>query len=151
MFIVCMLAISLAGCATTKKTATPELGLQQKVQVLEENLAKKDQEISDLKYQVDDLNFKMQNLKKTESSSTEWPSVSITTDSSKSDDIVRVNADPKDIQTALSAAGYYQGAIDGKIGQKSQKAIKDFQKDHGLKADGVIGQKTWAELKTYLK
>ena len=33
----------------------------------------------------------------------------------------------KNIQIALSNAGYYNGSIDGKIGPKSQKAIREFQ------------------------
>ncbi|MDP3143645.1 MAG: peptidoglycan-binding domain-containing protein [Candidatus Omnitrophota bacterium] len=57
---------------------------------------------------------------------------------------------PENIQTALKNAGYYTGAIDGKIGPKSKKAIEAFQKDNGLKADGKVGSKTWAKLQAYL-
>ncbi len=150
--MVIVLVVALSGCATTKKVAPQEVGVQQKVKDLEDSLVKKEQQISDLKYQIDDLNFQIKNLKKPDSlSTTTAADLSAKSPAAKPDDIIRVNADPKDIQRALSAAGYYQGSIDGKIGQKSQKAIKDFQRDHGLKADGVIGQKTWAELKTYLK
>lgn len=56
----------------------------------------------------------------------------------------------RQIQTALKNAGYYQGAIDGKIGPKSKKAIRDFQEAKGLKVDGKVGPKTWAELEKYL-
>ena len=56
----------------------------------------------------------------------------------------------KDIQKALKAAGFYTGAVDGKIGPKTKKAIMDFQKAKGLKADGKVGPKTWAELEKYL-
>lgn len=56
----------------------------------------------------------------------------------------------KDIQKALKAAGFYTGAIDGKIGPRTKKAITDFQKAKGLKADGKVGPKTWAELEKYL-
>ena len=48
-----------------------------------------------------------------------------------------------EIQTALKNAGFYTGNIDGKIGPKSKKAIEDFQKANGLKADGKVGAKTW--------
>ena len=48
-----------------------------------------------------------------------------------------------EIQTALKNAGFYAGNIDGKIGPKSKKAIEDFQKANGLKADGKVGPKTW--------
>ncbi|MFH1877687.1 MAG: peptidoglycan-binding domain-containing protein [Candidatus Omnitrophota bacterium] len=56
----------------------------------------------------------------------------------------------KDIQRALRNAGYYDGAIDGKIGPKSKKAIKSFQQDHGLKVDGVVGAQTMQALNGYL-
>lgn len=56
----------------------------------------------------------------------------------------------KDIQKALKAAGFYTGAVDGKIGPRTKKAIIDFQKAKGLKADGKVGPKTWAELEKYL-
>jgi peptidoglycan hydrolase-like protein with peptidoglycan-binding domain len=56
----------------------------------------------------------------------------------------------KDIQTALSKAGFYTGAIDGKIGPKTKAAIKQFQQARGLKVDGKVGPKTWAELQKFL-
>jgi murein L,D-transpeptidase YcbB/YkuD len=57
----------------------------------------------------------------------------------------------KEIQTALKAAGFYTGNADGKIGPKTKKAIVEFQKAKGLKPDGKVGSKTWAELEKYLK
>ena len=56
----------------------------------------------------------------------------------------------KDIQTALKAANFYTGSIDGKIGPKTKRAIVEFQKAKGLKADGKVGSKTWMELEKYL-
>ena len=56
----------------------------------------------------------------------------------------------KDIQKALKSAGFYTGAIDGKIGPKTKEAIKAFQKSQGLVVDGRVGPKTWAELGKYL-
>ena len=57
---------------------------------------------------------------------------------------------PVEIQTALKNAGLYTGAIDGKIGPLSRKAIIEFQKANGLQADGKVGPKTWAVLESYL-
>ena len=57
----------------------------------------------------------------------------------------------KEIQSALKNAGFYTGAVDGKIGPASKKAIEEFQKAKGLKADGKVGPKTWAVLGPYLK
>jgi len=56
----------------------------------------------------------------------------------------------KEIQTALRAAGFYGGNIDGRIGPKTKRAIIEFQKAKGLKADGKAGPKTWAELEKHL-
>jgi murein L,D-transpeptidase YcbB/YkuD len=56
----------------------------------------------------------------------------------------------KDIQSALTNAGYYKGPVDGKLGSKTKQAIKDFQKANGLKADGVAGKQTKAKLLPYL-
>ena len=56
----------------------------------------------------------------------------------------------KDMQTALKAANFYTGNIDGKIGPKTKRAIVEFQKAKGLKADGKVGPKTWMELEKYL-
>jgi peptidoglycan hydrolase-like protein with peptidoglycan-binding domain len=57
----------------------------------------------------------------------------------------------KDIQTALKNSGFYAGAVEGKLGPKTKKAIEAFQKSKGLKADGKVGPKTWAELEKFLK
>ena len=42
-------------------------------------------------------------------------------------------------------------AMMGKLGSCTKKGISDFQAANGLKADGVIGTKTWNLLKAYLK
>ena len=56
----------------------------------------------------------------------------------------------KDIQLALKNAGFYNGPIDGKIGKKTKRAIKELQKENGLKADGKVGPKTKGLLLQYL-
>jgi peptidoglycan hydrolase-like protein with peptidoglycan-binding domain len=57
----------------------------------------------------------------------------------------------RQIQMALKKAGFYKGAIDGKVGPQTRKAIKAFQKAKGLMADGVVGPKTWEKLKEFLE
>ena len=42
----------------------------------------------------------------------------------------------KDRQRALQDLGYYTGKIDGIPGRKTSAAMRGFEKDHGLKADG---------------
>lgn len=56
----------------------------------------------------------------------------------------------RQIQTALYNAGYDPGPIDGKMGKKTKLAIKEFQKDNGLKPDGIVGNQTWSKLGKYL-
>lgn len=55
----------------------------------------------------------------------------------------------REIQQALKNAGFYQGAVDGKIGAQTREAVKEFQRVHGLKDDGVAGKQTWAKLHAY--
>ena len=37
---------------------------------------------------------------------------------------------------------------DGKFGPLTEEAVKEFQTAHGLVADGIVGEKTWAALKS---
>ncbi len=53
------------------------------------------------------------------------------------------------IQTALHQAGYYSGVIDGKVGPQTRKAIRSFQEENGLKADGLVGPTTWQALRKH--
>jgi len=48
----------------------------------------------------------------------------------------------KDRQTSLAMLGYNPGAIDGAFGPTTRKALKQFQRDHGLTPDGLWGAKT---------
>ena len=52
------------------------------------------------------------------------------------------------LQTKLVNKGYSVGScgIDGDFGQATLTAVKQFQKDHGLKVDGIVGAATWAAL-----
>ena len=50
------------------------------------------------------------------------------------------------IQTKLKRWGYYTGSVDGVYGTKTVEAVKHFQRQNGLPADGVCGQKTLAAL-----
>src|SRR3989338_3367790 len=60
------------------------------------------------------------------------------------------NLSNKQVQKALKLAGYDPGVIDGRLGQKTRKAIKEFQRANGLKTDGVAGRETQAHLRDYL-
>lgn len=56
----------------------------------------------------------------------------------------------KQVQVALQNAGYDPGAIDGLMGSRSRKAIRDFQRDNGLEITGKIDKATWEKLRIYL-
>ena len=48
----------------------------------------------------------------------------------------------KDLQTRLSALGFYNGDIDGVFGPGTKEAVTAFQKTNGLEADGIVGEET---------
>ena len=52
----------------------------------------------------------------------------------------------KNMQTKLKALNYYTGDVTGNVGEKTVKAIKDFQKANGLTSDGVAGPQTLAKI-----
>ena len=57
-------------------------------------------------------------------------------------------SDVKKAQQLLIAKGYSCGAAgaDGDFGAGTYNAVKKFQADNGLEADGIVGAKTWAAL-----
>lgn len=50
------------------------------------------------------------------------------------------------LEEILSARGYYKGALDWSFGNLLTTALKKYQKDRGLSADGIAGPKTWKDL-----
>ena len=52
------------------------------------------------------------------------------------------------LQTKLIQRGYDLApyGADGKFGAKTEAAVKSFQRDNGLTADGICGRNTWAAL-----
>ena len=54
-----------------------------------------------------------------------------------------------DIQQFLSNNGFNPGPIDGQSGPKTNNAIIAFQKENGLLADGIAGNKTKAAMRAY--
>ena len=56
------------------------------------------------------------------------------------------NTDVKDMQERLKELGFFSGTCTGYYGTVTYKAVVDFQKANGLKADGVAGEKTLTKL-----
>lgn len=55
-------------------------------------------------------------------------------------------SDVKILQLRLQELGYFNGSIGGNFFDVTEKALKDFQRDYGLKADGVFGPVTKAKM-----
>ena len=115
----------LAGCATTRSSST--VSLENRVQVLENK--------------VGALETDLQSAPQGAASMSETPAGSA---------VSAEKLTNKQIQKALKNAGYYDGTVDGKMGRKTKTAIKEFQKNNGLKADGVVGRNTKEKLLKYL-
>jgi len=155
LFIAVILAVTLTGCTTTKRSPTAVNQLQIRVAQIENRIDAQDQDIVELQSDVKEL----KGQEKNRAQGIEPPNVShetvktpsVKTVKSDREGILRVPVTPQEVQIALQNAGYYRGAIDGKLGLGSQMAIREFQADHDLVSDGIIGKKTWAELKNYLE
>lgn len=56
--------------------------------------------------------------------------------------------DVENLQGILADLGYPSGKKDGIFGGYTKKSVVAFQSDHGLVADGMVGDLTWAALAT---
>lgn len=58
------------------------------------------------------------------------------------------NGEVKELQKKLIELGYDLGkaGADGNFGDKTEVAVKNFQRDNQLVIDGVVGKKTWEKL-----
>jgi cell division protein FtsL len=133
--IAVVILISTSGCVTIGKKKDLEIqGLRGQISALESSLESKDQEIANLR---EDLDRAMQErivpIKDT------------------------VSIEPKSrpnvtqIQTALRNAGYNPGKIDGRMGGQTREAIKSCQRANNITVDGKVGKKTWELLRVYLE
>ena len=160
IFYVSVAVLILSGCATTQSPSTVSK-LQIQVAQLERQVSDRDRDIEDLKNEVRQLSEQIDSpisytVEEPDLSVVSKPSSSATAKKDKAyeiinREIVRVPVEATKVQQALKNAGYYNGAIDGRLGSGSKQAIRDFQEDQGLAVDGLIGKKTWDALKTYLK
>lgn len=47
------------------------------------------------------------------------------------------------VQKTLNCLGYNAGTVDGIFGSQTESAVKSFQRNHGLSADGIVGKNTY--------
>ncbi|MFW5434504.1 spore cortex-lytic enzyme [Paenibacillus apiarius] len=57
------------------------------------------------------------------------------------------SGDVWDIQFRLQMLGYYNQSLDGRFGNGTTQAVRQFQREYGLTADGIAGPQTWRVLK----
>ena len=151
--LIAVLALALSGCATTK---TPQVDqLQAQVMDMQQRMEEQEKEIVDLKYEVKEMAGRIvdDDIGTADVTYPKTPVV-VKVEAVKTEpkvfDIIRVGVSARELQKALKAAGVYAGKVDGKVGAVTKAAVVEFQKAHSLKADGIVGQKTWNELKVYL-
>lgn len=126
--------LTVTGCATTRPKPAQDPNAQ--IASMQAQLQAKDQEIQDLRYQLDSRQQALSN--------------NFASGSSDKKNILRVSGvTPVELQKALLRAGYDPGPLDGRIGKKTRAAVKSFQRKNGLTSDGVVGEKTWAALRSY--
>lgn len=136
------LVVSLNGCATARKQKDLEIqGLHNQVSTLQTQVQGKDEEISSLR---DSLNKAMEEKAAAQVKPAEvQPKEKIV-------GAVKSRPTVKHYQIALKNAGYDPGHIDGKMGKQTRDALKAFQKENNLPANGKAGKKTWNLLRKYL-
>lgn len=58
-------------------------------------------------------------------------------------EIIKLGSNGEDVKFLQSVLGL---KTDGEFGPKTDEAVKKFQKEHGLTADGVVGRYTWVKI-----
>ncbi|MFA4991693.1 MAG: peptidoglycan-binding domain-containing protein [Candidatus Omnitrophota bacterium] len=126
-----LFVIFSAGCVTSQGSRDVKIQeLQNRVNYLELETQRKDKEIERLT---------------AGSGKGEYVTLDLNEDAKAPPQMTVVN-----IQTALNNAGFYEGAIDGKMGPNTKRAVRDFQRANGLEPDGVVGSRTWNVLVKHL-
>ena len=92
------------------------------------------------------VNSRMKQNAKTETGGNETLNLKPTLKRGNKNDLV------KGLQEKLQSLGYSLGicGVDGDFGLATEAAVKAFQRDHGLEADGIVGKNTYAMLEEVL-
>ncbi len=146
MMVLMVGLIAFSGCAS-RKTGKKVDTIQAQVNAMTDELVRLDQSLQDTRASIQSQEGNGGGSQSSSvGSSAEGSSVGGMYRTPSGFEIPSVN-----IQKALKKAGYYNGAIDGKVGPGTRDAIAAFQKDNGLGSDGVCGRQTWSKLKSYLE
>lgn len=144
--VVIFLAFLLNGCAGAKIKQDQEIGiLKTQVQQLENEIQlrdKKQKETEKLLENEKQMRLSLEEQLKQKEEASEF--ISLRGDYKYSRDFVIK------IQSALKNAGFDPGPIDGKMGERTKKAVVEFQKTNALEPDGIVGRKTWSKLQGFL-
>lgn len=146
LFFVIM-AVSAAflasGCSTVPKRMREEVsGIKSKVDTLESRVESVETKQAEAQALVSQQSQTIDELRSARESA-------VTTNITTRERPVKSRERTKDIQACLKNAGFYKGKIDGVKGKGTKRAIKEFQAANGLRADGVVGPKTWEILSRY--
>jgi len=142
-FLAILCALTLAGCATGKRVQD----LETKVGILDGRISTIEQRQGIAESQTGESRESMGYLKgKVEG----FPTAGVKGNEGIASGAKMSSLSKKNIQRALKNANFYDGPIDGVLGRKTKRAIKEFQKSAGLKADGVVGKETAEKLSVYL-
>ena len=143
--VVAMVTVFLvSGCSTVPKKFKEEVsGIKSKVDTLDSRVGTVESKQAESERMVSQQSQTIEELR------AQREKMVTTNISTRSAAPVRVRGHVKEIQICLQNAGFYKGKLDGVKGKSTKKAIKEFQKANGLKADGKVGPKTWELLSKY--
>lgn len=135
--------VAVSGCATSRKQTDLEMqGLKNQISTLQTELQTKDEEIAALKESSN-------RVPEERVEGPAQPMMAAVSQKSVSPE-AKSRFTLKQVQIALKNAGYDPGPVDGRMGKQTRDAIKAFQRSNNLKADGMVGKRTWSLLREYL-
>ncbi len=149
-FLVVVAALLLAGCAAGRRVQD----LETRVGILDSRVASVEQRQGIAESQTGESRESVGYLKgKVESFPVSPTTIVVGAKGSEGSpfNVPAGKMSKKDIQAALKNANFYNGPVDGVIGKRTKRAIREFQSSVGLKADGIAGKETLEKLAVYFK